>query len=1079
MPHGSDDEKPGEPASKAGPRLAIVLDGPPTLSTLAQSVSRAAARDDPAAFPVDDWDRYEVVSFLGAGGMGRVFKARDPRLDRHVALKLIHGDDPMMLRRFFEEARSQARVDHPHVCKVYEVGEVGGHPYIAMQYVEGESLKDAALRMSLEQKVSVMKDVAEGLHAAHRLGLIHRDIKPTNIMLERHEDGTFHPYVLDFGLARQIDAGGPTPSRVVEGTPSYMSPEQARGDLRFLDRRTDIYGLGATLYRIISGKAPSVEASGAGSHGRLHSQAIESLRRVDRAIPADLDSIVMKCLEKSPEQRYESARALTEDLGRFLDGEPIQARRATLGYLALNKARKHRALVAVSAAALVTIMVLVGLGVRAEIAAKEQARIAERLGQDVKGLEQFLRYAYTLPLHDVEREKAVIRRRMQRFEVEKARLGELGEAPAEYAIGRGHLALHEYKAAREHLERARDHGYVSTEIGYSLGQALGELYRQELDAAQRIGDDRAREERKRRAEHEYLEPALRCLRESSAADADSRTFLEALMALYEKRYEEAAAKARQASAEAPWLYETKKLEGDAQYAEGNDRKAVGDREAALVEYLRAVDAYRSAAETARSDPSVHEAEAEAWIQMMEVEQQRGLSPKRAFEGALAACDRALGASPRSGSAHSKKAWAYWRWGVYENGRGEDPTETMEKAIVSASEANRADPDDATALEFLGISYAFIGLHEVKHGLPALYSWEQAIRYLAQATEANPTFAWAWNDLASVFFMKGAYLRSQGIDARADLERGLEFTQKAIKSDPRYAYPLSNLGDMYSSQAEDEIRHGLDPRPSIERGLAACMKSIAIDPNSGIAYVNMGSSHLNLATYELYSGASPEASLGRALEQFEHALRLDATAPETLQKLSAAHRMMALHRMALQADATSELDESRAAARRAIELDPDDSQSYLMLAELALVASRWATQRGEDPRSALDQADSSLRFALQINPASADIYRALAELALRRSERRAARRESPRDEVATGLTMVEMALSINPRMPVLTAIQGALQLVRARSEREAPTRTGAAERARALLAQAMIEDPLLRQEYGPLLAAATQLSAPTR
>ena len=136
--------------------------------------------------------------------MGRVYKVLDPVLRRHIALKFIRDEDQRLIRRFFREAQSQARIDHEFVCKVYEVGEVEGLPYIAMQYIDGKSLKDAAHQLTLEQKVTIVKQVALALHAAHRLGIIHRDIKPSNIMLEQKDDGTYHPYVMDFGLAREM-----------------------------------------------------------------------------------------------------------------------------------------------------------------------------------------------------------------------------------------------------------------------------------------------------------------------------------------------------------------------------------------------------------------------------------------------------------------------------------------------------------------------------------------------------------------------------------------------------------------------------------------------------------------------------------------------------------------------------------------------------------------------------------------------------------------------------------------------------------------------------------------------------------
>jgi serine/threonine-protein kinase len=168
------------------------------------------------------WGRYEIVSRLGAGGMGEVFKAWDPQLGRHVALKFLYGSDEQTMERFTREARSQARVDHPAICKVYEVGSVAGRPYIAMQEIEGVTLDDAAKDLTLEQKVRLVREVAEAMHAAHRLGLIHRDLKPGNILVERN-DGELRPYVVDFGLARdQESPSGYTLSGAIFGTVGYM-----------------------------------------------------------------------------------------------------------------------------------------------------------------------------------------------------------------------------------------------------------------------------------------------------------------------------------------------------------------------------------------------------------------------------------------------------------------------------------------------------------------------------------------------------------------------------------------------------------------------------------------------------------------------------------------------------------------------------------------------------------------------------------------------------------------------------------------------------------------------------------------
>ncbi len=223
--------------------------------TASFSSGSTADADADVDFPVRNWSRYRFQSFLGGGGMGQVYRAYDPRLGRSVALKFIRGDDPVLVERFKEEARAQARVDHDRICKIFEVGEVEGKLFIAMQLIQGEALGAAAVNMTMEEKLIVMRQVAEGLHEAHRAGLVHRDIKPSNIMVERGSDGAWRPYIMDFGLARRSEQADLTLPGSVLGTPHYMAPEQARGEAANVDRRTDVYSLGATLYAIASGES--------------------------------------------------------------------------------------------------------------------------------------------------------------------------------------------------------------------------------------------------------------------------------------------------------------------------------------------------------------------------------------------------------------------------------------------------------------------------------------------------------------------------------------------------------------------------------------------------------------------------------------------------------------------------------------------------------------------------------------------------------------------------------------------------------------------------------------------------------
>ena len=288
--------------------------------------ARATAR---AAKMLGELGDYELLEEVGRGGQGVVFRARQKSLNRIVALKVIglgQWATKAHLKRFRLEAEAAASLDHPCIVPIYEVGERDGQCYFSMKFVEGgqldEVVKDAP--MSIRQAVELIAKVARTVHYAHEHGILHRDIKPGNILL----DAKGEPHLTDFGLARLVETES-TVTRTLEvlGTPSYMAPEQAAGNNAKLTTATDVYGLGAVLYQLLTGHPPFA--------GGTTYETIKLLLETDPRPPRlwnpkvdrDLSTICLKCLEKDPQRRYSSALALAEDLERWLRHEPIQARR--------------------------------------------------------------------------------------------------------------------------------------------------------------------------------------------------------------------------------------------------------------------------------------------------------------------------------------------------------------------------------------------------------------------------------------------------------------------------------------------------------------------------------------------------------------------------------------------------------------------------------------------------------------------------------------------------------------------------------------------------------------------------------
>jgi serine/threonine-protein kinase len=346
---------------------------------------------------------HEILSIIDQGGMGIVYKARHIRLNRIVAIKMILAGSHApkeQLDRFRTETEAVARLHHPNIVEIFDVGEAEGLPYYSMEFVDGGSLEQVLAKALVPPRhaAQLIQSLAEAIHAAHERGIIHRDLKPANILLVSGESSQDHsplttPKITDFGLAKRLDDSGyQTRTGAVMGTPSYMAPEQAEGRNRQIGPAVDIYALGAILYEMLTGRPPF--------KGETTLDTLEQVRlrdpvppsRLHPGLPGDLETICLKCLHKDPARRYAQARDLADDVRRFLVGEPIRARPSSIWEKGFKWARRKPAiasLIAVTAVAACSLLIswiwfTAELSAQVELARKEEkrARDQERIARE-------------------------------------------------------------------------------------------------------------------------------------------------------------------------------------------------------------------------------------------------------------------------------------------------------------------------------------------------------------------------------------------------------------------------------------------------------------------------------------------------------------------------------------------------------------------------------------------------------------------------------------------------------------------------------------------------------------------------
>lgn len=915
--------------------------------------------------------------------------AWDRELARHVALKILHGGEAEEIARFKREARTAAKLSHPNIASVFDVGEIDGHHFIALQYVQGETL--AKLKLTTPEALEAIRDAGRALAHAHRQNVIHRDLKPTNIM--KDEDGRI--YVVDFGLARSLrHCHSITAPNVALGTPAYMSPEQVNADA--LDERTDVYGLGATLYELVTGRPPFMADTAVKIMRQVSDDEPIPPRRLNPQLPREVQTIILKAMAKEPARRYESASAMVEDIERLQAGDPIRARPASFGYWVYKRLRKDPIRWGLGTAAVLAVLCF------GTLLAVQQSSHRRRL--KAAGIAGEAGLAYLMGDHDLTRARAL----------------EATRVAPENALGwywLGRLGLREYQRHRRLPGTWRSEGEIAfglapnppPEAQRALEDALTEFRRMRT-----LGHEGAQGEEEQAAagivhlfEGDYLgaERSLTFAHELRPIDWEIQYHL-GLSLYFNRRF------ARAVTVLEPLLNRLLPEPEQVFEAYARAQAATG-----LMEEGRGTDPqprYSQVLEASR--PYVDQRRIAASLTAVDLNLAEYLM-SRGEVRASEVIDRAI---QRLGAPHDINGQvalgdAYRVRGEWlaAHGRGEEAEKAFRTSIDSFKQARSQDPgylgalmgsarardrlgkllryrgraDEAQAEWDLGRSELDSAADEYVEAQMLLARFEfypgsiealdAGVRRLQDATRKWPQHVGLWILLAETRAFLGARKFYRGQNPEQDFAAAVTAVNEAVRRNPESAaahrvrgMARGNWGRLKSSRGEDPMELF---RAAIEEDYAS---AIQINPDFGEAYLGRGRVRLNWGNYELRRGKDPVPFYRAAVEQdYTRALGIN---PQWSEALSARGDARINWGYAVRLRGADPSEFYRAAIEEdfatAIQVNRQDIDAYTGRALARLNWGEFKLAVGQDPgplyRLALKE---DLAVAVQLNPTVAEAW----------------------------------------------------------------------------------------------------------